>query len=180
MSVGQAIRTSRDRKGLTLSELAEQAGLTVGGLSQIERDLVNPTIPTLRRIATELGVPVFTFLMEPEDQEQIVVRRERRLTFSIAATNASYEALSPHTRHRFEVARFTLEPQATTADEPLSHPGEECCVVLRGTMRLELGEQAFVLNEGDAVQFDSGIPHRYINPGTELAEAIDVMSPPFR
>jgi quercetin dioxygenase-like cupin family protein len=47
-------------------------------------------------------------------------------------------------------------------------------------MRLDLGEQAFVLNEGDAVQFDSGIPHRYINPSTELAEAIDVMSPPFR
>jgi transcriptional regulator with XRE-family HTH domain len=179
MSVGQAIRALRESKELTLSEFAAKVALTVGGLSQIERDLVNPSIPTLRRIANELEVPVFTLLMEPEDHEQIVVRHDRRLVFTIAATNASYEALSPHTRRRFEVARFMLEPGATTADEPLSHFGEECCVILRGTMRLELGGQAYLLNPGDAVQFDSSIPHRYINAGERVAEAIDVMSPPF-
>jgi quercetin dioxygenase-like cupin family protein len=117
--------------------------------------------------------------MEPDDDIQIVVRRDLRRTFTIPATNASYEVLSPHTRRRFEVARFALEPGASTADEPLSHPGEECCLLLKGTMCLELGEQSFQLNAGDAAQFDSGIPHRYVNVGSELAEAIDVMSPPF-
>lgn len=179
MSVGQAIRALRESKGLTLSEFATRVDLTVGGLSQIERDLVNPSIPTLRRIARELDIPAFTLLMEPEDHEQIVVRRDRRLIFTTPETSASYEVLSPHTRRRFEVARFTLEPGATTADEPLSHRGEECCVVLKGTMRLELGGQVYVLEVGDAVQFDSGIPHRYSNVGEELAEAIDVMSPPL-
>ena len=179
MSVGEMIRKIRLKQHLTLSELAEKANLTIGGLSQIERDLVNPTIPTLRRIAQELEVPVFTLLMEPDEPDGIVVRHDRRLIFSIPATNASYEALSPHTRRRFEVARFSLEPGATTADEPLSHSGEECCVVLKGTMCLELGEQSFVLNAGDAAQFDSGVPHRYVNTGTDIAEAIDVMSPPF-
>jgi transcriptional regulator with XRE-family HTH domain len=179
MSVGQMIRAIRQKQNLTLSDLAEKAGLTVGGLSQIERDLVNPTIPTLRRIAQELEVPVFTLLMEPDDPDGIVVLHNRRRVFTIPATNASYEMLSPHTRRRFEVARFALEPGAATADEPLSHPGEECCIILKGMMCLKLGEQSFVLNTGDTAQFDSGIPHRYVNTGPGVAEAMDVMSPPF-
>jgi quercetin dioxygenase-like cupin family protein len=162
-----------------LSNVADGAELTVGGLSQIERDLVNPTIPTLRRIAIELGVPVFTLLMEPDDQEGIVVRNDRHLIFTSAQTNASYEIISPSSRQRFEVMRFSLMPGDTTANEPMIHSGEECCVILRGTMRLELGEQSIILNTGDSAQFDSSIPHRYVNIGDDEAEAFDVMSPPF-
>ncbi|MBN1317377.1 MAG: helix-turn-helix transcriptional regulator [Anaerolineales bacterium] len=179
MTVGQTIRTIREKKGLTLSDVAERADLTVGGLSQIERDLVNPTIPTLRRISIELGVPVFTLLMEQEDQEGIVVRSDRHLTFTSAQTNATYETLSPSTKQRFEVVRFSLMPGDTTANDPMIHPGEECVVILKGAMRLELGEQIIMLYAGDTAQFDSSIPHRYINVGDEEAEAIDVMSPPF-
>lgn len=179
MTAGQMIRTIREKKGLTLSDLADGADLTVGGLSQIERDLVNPSIPTLRRIAIKLGVPVFTLLMEPDDEESIVVRSDRQLLFTSAQTNASYETLSPPTKQRFEVVRFSLLPGATTANDPMIHPGEECCLILKGTMRLELGEHVIILNAGDAAQFDSSIPHKYINIGDVEAEAIDVMSPPF-
>ena len=179
MSVGDMIRKRRQAAGSTLAELAEQTGLTVGGLSQIERDIVNPTLPTLRRIAHALHSPVFSFLMDDDAGEQLVVRHARRRVFVIPQGNASYESLSPSTLQRFEVARFSLAPGACTADEPVTHVGEECIVVLDGAVRAEVGPQSYALAEGDSIQFDSSMPHRYVSIGGVTAEVIVVMDPPW-
>lgn len=179
MSVGEMIRKRRQTVGLTLGELADQAGLTVGGLSQIERDVVNPTLPTLRRIAAALKAPVFSFLMDNGDEEQIVVRHGRRRVFVIPEGNASYESLSPQSLQRLEVARFSLDPGASTADEGVTHVGEEFLLVLTGSVTAHIGSQQYSLAEGDSIQFNSAIPHRYVGSGQGPTEVIVAMTPPW-
>ncbi|GAV22428.1 helix-turn-helix domain-containing protein [Carboxydothermus pertinax] len=58
LTLGEKIRLVREERKLTIGELAQRAGISVSYLSEIERDTVNPSIATLRRIAEELGVSV--------------------------------------------------------------------------------------------------------------------------
>lgn len=171
------VRKRRQTCGLSMTELAAQVGLTVGGVSQIERDLVNPTIPTLRRIASALGSPVFSFLMDDDPKEQIVVRHGQRREFVVPDYHSAYESLSPQTLQRFEVVRFSLPPGASSATEPVAHPGEEFIQVLVGSIRAEIGLQEYTLHDEDSIQFDSSLPHRYTNIGESTTELIGVMSP---
>ena len=179
MGVGDMIRRRRQALDLTLAEVAEQADLTVGGLSQIERDLVSPSLPTLRRIAGALRAPVFSFLMDDGDEEQIIVRHGRRRVFVIPEGNASYESLSPQSLQRLEVARFSLAPGACTADEPVTHVGEEFILVIAGSLRAHIGSREYSLADGDSIQFNSAIPHRYVGMGETPTEVIVAMSPPW-
>jgi transcriptional regulator with XRE-family HTH domain len=177
--VGHQIRKRRLAGGLTLSQVAERSGLTIGGLSQIERGLVAPTIPTIQRIATALDTPVFSLFMEAESTEKAITRHDRRRILTLVEGNASYQVLSPRARRQFEVTWFTLEPEATTSFESLTHAGEEFCLILCGGLRFELGDYVYELAAGDSAQFDSAIPHRFVNDSGIRAEGIFVSCPPF-
>jgi len=64
-TLGAGIRSERLRQGLTLTNLAERADLSASALSQIERSITDPSVGSLRRIASALEVPFFQFLVEP-------------------------------------------------------------------------------------------------------------------
>lgn len=61
LGLGKKIQNYRLNKKFTIKELAEKIGITSSMLSQIERDLVNPSIATLRAISKALDVPLFMF-----------------------------------------------------------------------------------------------------------------------
>lgn len=62
VNIGKDIRKRRKELGMSLRQLGEEAGLSVGFLSQVENDQVSPSLASLLAIATSLGVPVFYFL----------------------------------------------------------------------------------------------------------------------
>jgi transcriptional regulator with XRE-family HTH domain len=176
--MGSKIRRLREEHGLTITEISERTGLTISTLSQVERDIITPSISSLRRIAAALNVPAFYFLVEGPDLDSIVVRKAQRKTIQPADFNAVYQLLTPNLSKRLEVILFKLSPGEATCEAPQAHEGEECLIVLSGCMKAVLPDQEVVLQEGDSIYFDRLLPHQLINVCDDVASAVCAISPP--
>lgn len=107
-----------------------------------------------------------------------LVRRDERKGLRLPRSKITYELLSPDLRGQLQVQWVELAPGERAPEEGFVHPGEECYVVLQGTIRFRVGEREFVLHPGDALTFDSSLPHGASNDGPEHAVAISTMTPP--
>jgi transcriptional regulator with XRE-family HTH domain len=175
-ALGNRIRAARSRRSLSAAELASAAGVSKSLVSQIERGIAAPSIDTVRRLASVLEVPVFSLFMEEPDQGMIVRRDERRLV-RYPGTHATREVLSPTLGGRMVLLWVTF-PAGEEGREPVRHIGEECVVVVRGTLEVTLGDQNVVLETGDSMTFDSEVPHAFRNPTNEETEILAAISPP--
>jgi len=79
---------------------------------------------------------------------------------------------------KFEVIYSQVEPGGGSGELYTHDSDEECLVVLKGRMEVNVGGQIYVLEEGDAITFSSRIPHGWRNVGSETAELIWVIAPP--
>ena len=70
-----------------------------------------------------------------------------------------------------------LPPGADTGDDMLSHEGEECGIVIQGTVEVTIGEQIHQLAPGDGYYFDSRTPHRFRNVGEQECVLISANTP---
>jgi transcriptional regulator with XRE-family HTH domain len=175
--LGQRIRELRSGRGLTLTALADETGLSTGLISQVERGLSDPSLETLRRIAKVLDVPIFNLFQQDTGSIVAVVRKDRRMQVSSPEHDIVYSRISPG-RGRLEVLHGHLKPRSASAPEPWAHPSEECVLVLSGALVVEVAGADYELGEGDSCYLDSSLPHRYRNPYARPAEFIVTVTPP--
>lgn len=175
--LGEKIRTKRLEKQLTLKDLAEKTGVTQGFLSQVERDIAEPSITTLRHIAHALEVPIFYFLMDDEKTNPVVRKSERKV-LQFPDSHLTFELLSPDLNRNIEMMKARLEPGAVTCDDPLTHPGEENILVIQGQMKIQIGDDTYHLAEGDSIYYFSSIPHKIWSIGPEDLVFISAITPP--
>ena len=175
--LGARIRAVRKERGLTLDVLGQLAGVTRSFLSQVENDISAPSIETLRKIARALGTPVFALVEDHRDHRK-VVRKQDRKRIRAPHSPVEYELLSPDLRRNMEVIMMELEPGQASSPVPVGHRGEECATILGGKARVQVGDEYFDLEEGDTIYFDSGVPHRVLNPGTTPMRLISTITPP--
>jgi transcriptional regulator with XRE-family HTH domain len=171
------MRKLRTERGLTLAQLAAAAGVSSGLISQVERDLADPSLETLRKIAKVLDLPLFSLFQEPDGAAVAVVRQDKRMLVRSPTGGVTYTRVSPG-HGRLEVLEGRLEPGGSSAAEPWSHPSEECVLVLRGRLVVEVAGAEHLLEEGDSCYFDSSLPHRYLNPGEEPVQFLITATPP--
>lgn len=175
--LGRRIRERRLELGLTQSSVADAAGLTKSFVSQIERGYTAPSISTLRGIAKALEVSMFFFFQEDRGNHTVVRSHERASIRNLGA-NLYYELLTPDLQRNIQMIWLHMEPGQVTSDMPRSHEGEECALVLEGTVEVEVGGVFHVLYAGDSISFDSGLPHRVRNVGPTPATLISAITPP--
>ncbi|NPV71988.1 MAG: cupin domain-containing protein [Firmicutes bacterium] len=175
--LGGSIRAKRLEKELSLRDVAQKTGLTASFLSQVERDLAEPSITSLRKIAEALEVPIFYFLMDADDQSP-VVRRNSRKVLRLPESRLTYELLSPDLNRKIEMVMGNLAVSGATCDTPLTHPGEECILVLEGQARIDVGASVFHLEPGDSIYYFGSIPHRVTNEGTGELVFVMAITPP--
>ena len=180
--VGDEIRKLRKTRRLTLSDLGEKTGLSVGYLSQIERNMSSPTVKALFDISHVLGVNINWFFHDGNEtssgEEQYVIRSDRRKSIRYES-GFTDQLLNTNAVKSFEFLYCTFEPQAATKKaEPYSHEGEECGIVISGQLQLHLDGVIYNLEEGDSFSFPSTLKHYYFNPGEKEARVIWCTSPP--
>lgn len=177
--VGAKIRKVRQGKSITLQTLARRTGLTTGYLSKIERDLANPPIATISRIAAALGVRITDFLEDPvpDGRLSIVLPDQRKaLTRDGSIFGYHYESLAYKLPDKImEPFLITLVPHATD-DTLFSHDGEELMFVLEGTMEFTFGQERHLLEKGACVYFDSSVSHRGQCVGDKEAKVLVVIA----
>ena len=162
---------------MSTSQLAEATGLSQSAISQIERGVVDPSLRSLRAIAATLNTPIFALFLDSPSKD-IVVRRERRRTFSPPDYRGRYELLSPDSNGRLELISMFLEPGTVSSEQPLCHAGDECMIVLEGKAEIIAGQERFQLDAGDSIYLKEGIPHQVVNVGDGNLVAIVAIAPP--
>lgn len=178
-TLGADLRALRKARGLTLNALATGLNRSVGWLSQVERDLSEPSISDLRQIATQLDVPVsilFGQAPAPAHEAGFVVRNGARRPIGSYSAGLREELLSPDLTDDFEMVHSTFEPNSQI-DEPVTRPTQEVGYLISGKLDLEIGAQAFTIHPGDSFRI-RGEPFRWINPYDVPAVAIWVIAPP--
>jgi transcriptional regulator with XRE-family HTH domain len=176
-ALGAGIRRERTRQSLTLAQLADRAGLSASALSQIERGVTDPSISSLRRISTALGVPFFQFLVQNESPDPVVRRAERR-TIVFPGRALQYQLLTPSPQGAFEVLSLELAPGAASGPTASGHDSDECLIVLGGAVDVELAGRWFHLEAGDAMTIQRNLPHRVYNSQSTSTEVLSIISPP--
>ncbi|MBJ6372862.1 helix-turn-helix domain-containing protein [Sedimentitalea arenosa] len=178
-SLGADLRALRKARGLTLIGLAEALGRSVGWLSQVERDLSEPSVTDLRHIAAALGVPVsmlFSSHAVPAAEAGYIVRRGARRAIGTTAAGLVEELLSPDLTDDFEMVHSTFAPHSAIG-ETVSRPTQEVGVLISGTLDLAIGAREFTIHPGDSFRI-RGEPFRWSNPYDTEALAIWVIAPP--
>jgi transcriptional regulator with XRE-family HTH domain len=179
-SLGNAIRTHRKLKDMTLLDLAKRAEFSISYLSQIERNLLTPSIDTLRRLAEVLGIPAGQLMLRDARQPTspvAVVRRSERKQLAFPGSNIHYELLTPDMRRRASLL-WVEAPPGSESGPLFSHEGEDGVVVLKGSIEVEVGSVWHQLEAGDSIYFNAKIPHRWRNSGGVIAQAVWLSTPP--
>lgn len=181
--LGAKIREIRQNKGLTLSELSYKTELTASYISQVERDIIEPSLSSLRKISNALQVPIYTFLSGTK-KDHVLIKAEERKKLALPNSSITYEFLTPMaadkvTNPKMEIIYFQLEPNSWSSEEYLIHSADECIFVIKGTIETFLGEKKYTLKEGDSIYIHENIPHRIYNPGKDKVIGISNISPPI-
>ena len=178
-SLGADLRALRKARGYTLQGLAKRLGKSVGWLSQVERDLSEPSVTDLRELADALDVSVsslFRTEMTEVNEFGYVVRSGSRRPIGSRAAGLVEELLSPDLTDYFEVVRSVFEPGAKLPWE-VARPTQEVGVILKGRLKLWISGRLFDLEAGDSFRV-RGEAYRWENPYREPCTAIWVISPP--
>ncbi len=178
-TLGADLRAIRKQRGLTLVELAQRLGRSVGWVSQVERDLSEPSVTDLRQIAAVLDVSVsmlFSHAAAPVGEAGYVVRKGARRSIGTNEAGLIEELLSPDLTDDFEVVHSTFQPHAAITD-PVTRPTQEVGYLVSGTLDLWIAGCKFTIHPGDSFRI-RGEAHRWANPYDEPAVAIWVIAPP--
>ena len=121
--LGTNIREYRKKQKLTMKELAERTGLSIGYISQVERGETEPSLSSLRKIAGEFDVPVYVLLDDHKNDSSLTIRREERMTAHVRKNSVEYEFLTPFSSQNFSptalMIKATLEPHSRDSKERL-------------------------------------------------------------
>jgi transcriptional regulator with XRE-family HTH domain len=176
MNLGKRMRRMRQARGLTAVELAKRARVTTGFISQLEHSQTVPSLHTLQRIAAVLGVSLTYFLLEENLQPQ-VVRKQERPILQLEDNGSCVSLLSPLPSRHLELALFELPPGAVSWSTARSHAGQQCHLLLQGTVRADYGENTYRLEEGDSILWEGTLPYRLENIGTHEARLLIATAP---
>ncbi|WP_313346106.1 helix-turn-helix domain-containing protein [Sedimentibacter sp.] len=177
MELGDKIRSLRLKQKISIEQLASMTGLSKGLISQIERDLTGPSVASLWKISKALNVTMNYFFDEYDDFNQVVRKNERKKILMKDASRI-YELLCPNLKNQIEMLWIEIEPDDSNIGDYISHDGEECGVVIKGSLRVLSGDKIYDLEEGDSIYLDSTIPHKYINTGNVPSVSVWAMVPP--
>lgn len=187
VALGERLRQQREQQGLSLRELARRIDVSPSLISQIETDKVRPSVGTLYQIVTELGGSLDElFFDDPVAGDAAIERRlsdhphvapvQRRATRKVIqlSSGVTWERLTTESVPGIDFLYVIYEPggESSPADTMQRHPGREWGYIDAGQLHVTVGAEAVVLGPGDSIVFDSTVPHRLWNPGTEPVHGV--------
>jgi len=152
-----------------MQQVAEEAKLTIGFISQIERGISTPSLASLYNVAKALDASVDMFVSQaPTRKHPVATHAGQRPTFKVDGTSRYYEFLE----RGFPEAKLNAcisHVPAGHASEMMSHEGEDFVYLVAGHMLYEVDGVTYDLKAGDTLHFDSRKPHRGTNIGPDTA-----------
>lgn len=175
VSLGARLRRLRQRKGMTLTQAGETAGLSPSFVSALERDLTGVAPPTLHRLVGAYGEPLSAVMRQEHPGLVQLLRPGKRQTIVMHGLDVE-QLVNGDTL--MDASIITIEAGAESAGS-YSHEGEELLYVLDGVMEVSLATgERYVLRDGDSIYYPSTIDHEWRNVGTKALRVLWVCTPP--
>jgi transcriptional regulator with XRE-family HTH domain len=185
--IGARLRAARTSRHLTQRELARKSGVTNSLISQIEQNQSSPSVSSLKRILDAIPLSLSDFFAEEfEATPKVFFSAEElreinpvHLFPKIEGTaEISFRQVGDSSQHAIQMLHERYAPGADTGEELYSHSGEESGIVVSGEIEITVGDIVQVVPAGGAYIFDSRIPHRFRNVGTEDCVIVSACTPP--
>ncbi|MGM7774695.1 cupin domain-containing protein [Arthrobacter sp. KNU-44] len=197
-AIGPQIRVARLADGRSLRQLASEVGVSASLLSQVENGKVQPSVATLYALVSALGVSVDSVLgvanenqkpgqgvsASPEADKQtpsdalwtdtrIVVQRRNENPTLDMDNGVRWERLSG-SNDELEILLVTYQAGASSSIDGklMRHSGHEFAYLIEGNLTVQIGFDVFEVEAGDSFNFDSTLPHMYINRSDNAARGI--------
>ncbi len=134
-------------RGLTIEELADNANLTKGFISQLERDLTVPSVLNLKQILDVLGIQLSAFFSDITEREKNIFSLKDRLLEG-SSKNYKIEKLIPKLQYlEMEPVVLTLEPLIEYKKQ--FEEDEGFGFVLKGNLEIKINDERQVIKRGD-------------------------------
>ena len=181
VEIGVRVKNAREKRGLSIKDISQRTGIEVDILEQIESGSFAPPLGTVIKLAKSLEMKIGYFISGEEDKAYTIVRRHDRKVISRYDSKKGrqygyeYFSLAPHKKDRhMEPFMVTLVPTGTD-EERSAHDGQEFIYVLEGTMEVRLENEVHVIEAGDAIYYDSTVPHLVKCRGDKPARILAVL-----
>jgi len=172
--IGTKIKQIRVEKKITQEFIANETGLTIDFIENIESGKKRPPVGTLLQISRALGVDSGFLLKEQEDSTE-----ERVKAYTKRTDNYAYTPLTPGAENKhLKAFRITIEAGKAHQGVGFQHEGEEFSYILNGEVEIAVGDHVNRLKAGESLHFNSGIKHDLKNVGNTDAELIVVVYTP--
>ncbi|SDX81053.1 transcriptional regulator, XRE family with cupin sensor [Ruegeria halocynthiae] len=184
VAIGREVRAFRKQQNITVAELAQLTGLSIGMLSKIENGNTSPSLTTLQSLADALSVPLTSFFRQFEERREAVHTK--------AGEGVELEREGTRANHQYNLlghigangSGVIVEPYliTLTAESDVfptfQHGGIETIYMLEGEIDYRHGDQIYPLKLGDTLFFDADAPHGPERLVTLPARYISVISYP--
>lgn len=169
-AVGPRLKQLRQRRDITLSDLATETGISTSTLSRLEAGLRRPTLEQLLPLARAYAVTLDELVDAPETGDP-------RINLRPIATNDGRTILPLSRRPGgIQAYKFVLPTGRDDAEPELrTHEGYDWAFVLNGRLRLVLGEHDLILEPGEAAEFDTRTPHWFGATGSGPVEFLSLV-----
>jgi len=183
LDLGGKVKSLRLKMGLTQNQLAEKLSVTASYISQLERNIISPSVDSLLRLMKELRVePGQLLLTEKTGAQRFVQSKSQHKSIHLPNVKdemVKCQSLADKTENRrMQPMLLTIEPNSEMPGNVFGHKGDEFILILKGELELEMENETYILREGDSVYLDSIIPDTWRNNGKEQVQAIWILSPP--
>ncbi len=177
---GNKVRKLRKFNRMTIEELSVKSGFTASYISQVERNLIEPSLTALKKICEVLNVSPYYFL---DDSNSVVVtRKEDRQKLKIPANDSELEYIVPITeeyksRIKMNIYRYSLKPGMWDNDNFSIIDSDKCVIIIKGKLIVNFIDYNEIVEEGDSIYICSNVPHKLFNPSEEETELLCIISP---
>lgn len=165
IAIGREVRAHRRQQNITVAELAQLTGISIGMISKIENGNTSPSLSTLQTLSNALGVTLTSFFRRFEEK--------RTATHTKAGEGVEMERAGTRAGHQYNLlghigsnaSGVMVEPYLISLTEEsdifptFQHEGIEMLYMLEGEISYRHGEHLYVLKPGDTLFFDADAPH---------------------
>ncbi len=175
LRIGEKLKSIRIARTLSLDDTAALTGVSKPMLGQIERGQSVPTVTTLWKIATGLKTPLSAFLEEPQTEYIVTGPDEANVVLGDDGKMRAYPLFTYDPVRSVETFYSVFDPECRHSSDKHDDGVEEHIFVLRGTLRLVLGDRPVEVSERQAIRFRADIPHAYQNVTRDRCEVYNTI-----
>lgn len=185
--VGQRIRKLRTEAGVSLREQARALEMSPSSLSELENARGGISLGRLQQVAEHFGLHITDLLAEADtgsangDVPNVeIIRNVSSVPGVQRGRGVRYQLLGPSQGHTLQPAVISFEPGGGYEEDQISHEGEDFFYVVYGTVELLLGDDVYILAQGDAVRYRAEIRHAIRNASADgMAIVVGAATPPW-